>query len=100
MQRATFTRKSDSELRLQVWDTQGHVTVQFRDQTGVTTHVEVGMGDRLGDAFGRYSRQVGVAANALRFLLDGHRVGADETARTLQLRNMDQIDVLLEQRGD
>ena len=37
--------------------------------------------------------------SSLRFLLDGERIGADETPKSLELEDQDQIDCVLQQTG-
>jgi len=40
-----------------------------------------------------------VQAGSLRFLLDGERIEPDQTPKTLELEDNDQIDCVLEQTG-
>ena len=49
--------------------------------------------------FTAYAQRKGVDLKALRFVLDGTRITDDETPKTLELEDQDQIDCLLEQQG-
>ena len=49
--------------------------------------------------FGAYASRKGVEQQSLRFLLDGERIGDDQTPKTLELEDQDQIDCVLEQLG-
>ena len=49
--------------------------------------------------FAAYSQRKGVAASSLRFFLDGERINEDQTPKTLDLEDQDQIDCQLEQIG-
>jgi len=46
-----------------------------------------------------YAKRKGVEIRSLRFLLDGERVNSDDTPKTLELDDQDQIDCMLEQTG-
>lgn len=47
--------------------------------------------------FDTYAQRKGIQANSLRFLLDGEKIGADQTPKMLELDDQDQIDCMLEQ---
>lgn len=49
--------------------------------------------------FSTYATRKGVSVAALRFLLDGARVGPGDTPTSLELEDQDQIDCMLEQHG-
>ena len=49
--------------------------------------------------FDTYATRNGVLASSLRFLLDGERIKPDDTPKTLELNDQDQVDVMLEQTG-
>ena len=49
--------------------------------------------------FDTYASRKGVDKNSLRFLVDGDRIQADDTPKTLELEDQDQIDCMLEQSG-
>jgi len=54
------------------------------------------MGEKI---FNAYADRKGVPPTALRFLLDGQRIAADQTPKMLELEDQDQIDCALEQVG-
>jgi small ubiquitin-related modifier len=47
--------------------------------------------------FTAYATRRGVAVGSLRFLLDGEKIGIDQTPKMLELEDQDQIDCMLEQ---
>lgn len=47
--------------------------------------------------FGAYATRRGIAPGSLRFLLDGEKIGPDQTPKMLELEDQDQIDCMLEQ---
>jgi small ubiquitin-related modifier len=53
----------------------------------------------MSKVFNAYANRKGVDSKALRFLLDGERIGEDQTPKLLELEDEDQIDCLLEQLG-
>ena len=50
-------------------------------------------------AYAAYASRKGIEQQSLRFLLDGERIGDDQTPKTLELEDQDQIDCVLEQLG-
>lgn len=53
----------------------------------------------MSKVFTTYAHRKGVDVSALRFLLDGERIKDDQTPKTLELEDNDQIDCMLEQVG-
>ena len=49
--------------------------------------------------FNAYAKRKGVSPEQLRFLVDGERVAPEETVKTMELDDQDQLDVLLQQVG-
>ena len=49
--------------------------------------------------FHTYATRKGVLESSLRFLLDGDRIKPDDTPKTMELDDQDQIDCMLEQSG-
>ena len=49
--------------------------------------------------FNAYASRKGVDKTALRFLVDGERIQGENTPKSLDLEDQDQIDVVLEQLG-
>jgi len=54
---------------------------------------------KMEKVFNAYASKKGVAANSLRFLLDGDRIRGDQTPNDLDLEDGDQVDAVLEQLG-
>ena len=53
----------------------------------------------MSKVFGAYAQRKGVQQSSLRFLLDGERINPEDTPKSLELEDQDQIDCLLEQYG-
>ncbi|GMH69783.1 hypothetical protein TrVE_jg4207 [Triparma verrucosa] len=75
------------------------ITIRVKDQTGEETFFKIKRSTKMEKVFQTYATRRGVDFNSLRFLLDGERIGADETPKTLELDDQDQIDCMLEQTG-
>ncbi|CAM9100655.1 unnamed protein product [Ascophyllum nodosum] len=75
------------------------ITIRVRDQTGEETYFKVKKTTRMEKVFTTYATRKGVSVSALRFLLDGQRVNAEDTPTSLELEDQDQIDCMLEQQG-
>ncbi|GMH61354.1 hypothetical protein TL16_g03239, partial [Triparma laevis f. inornata] len=67
--------------------------------TGEETFFKIKRSTKMEKVFQTYATRRGVDFNSLRFLLDGERIGPDETPKTLELDDQDQIDCMLEQTG-
>ena len=75
------------------------ITLRVKDQTGEETFFKVKKSTKMDEVFNAYASRKGVDKSALRFLVDGERIGTDATPKTLDLEDQDQIDVVLEQTG-
>ena len=75
------------------------ITIRVKDQTGDETYFKVKKTTKMSKIFSAYAQRKGVPINSLRFLVDGDRVDANETPKSLELEDQDQIDCLLEQTG-
>ncbi|GMI01378.1 hypothetical protein TrLO_g1144 [Triparma laevis f. longispina] len=75
------------------------ITIRVKDQTGEETFFKIKRSTKMEKVFQTYATRRGVDFNSLRFLLDGERIGPDETPKTLELDDQDQIDCMLEQTG-
>jgi small ubiquitin-related modifier len=71
-----------------------------KDQTGEETFFKVKLTTKMHKVFTAYASRNNLRSNALRFLLDGERINADQTPLQLEMEEQDQIDCLLEQTGD
>jgi small ubiquitin-related modifier len=60
---------------------------------------KVKKGTKMQKIMDAFAGRKGIAANSLRFMLDGTRVQGDQTPKMLELEDNDQIDVVLEQVG-
>ena len=60
---------------------------------------KVKKGTKMQKIMDAFANRKGIAANSLRFMLDGTRVQGDSTPKMLELEENDQIDVVLEQVG-
>ena len=68
-------------------------------QNGEETFFKVKANTKMSKVFNAYAKRKGVQGNALRFLLDGQRINAEQTPGDLELEDQDQIDCVLEQQG-
>lgn len=75
------------------------LTIRVRDQTGEETYFKVRSTTAMSSVIRTYCKRKGVSMAAMMFLLDGHRVGYDETPASLELEDEDQIDAILIQSG-
>jgi small ubiquitin-related modifier len=71
--------------------------VQSYMQTGEETFFKIKKTTRMEKVFTAYAGRRGVAVGSLRFLLDGEKIGIDQTPKMLELEDQDQIDCMLEQ---
>lgn len=53
----------------------------------------------MSKVFSTYAQRKGVQVASLRFLLDGERIKENDTPKTLELEDNDQVDCMLEQVG-
>jgi small ubiquitin-related modifier len=75
------------------------ITVRVKDQAGEETFFKVKLTTKMGKVIAAYANRKGVQQTSLRFLLDGERINDEDTPKTLELEDRDQIDCLLEQYG-
>jgi small ubiquitin-related modifier len=75
------------------------ITIRVKDQAGEETFFKVKNTTKMSKVFAAYAQRKGVQQTSLRFLLDGERINNDDTPKTLELEDQDQIDCLLEQYG-
>ena len=76
---------SDSEK-----DTSDTITIRVKDQGGDETFFKVKKTTKMSKVFGAYAQRKGVAITSLRFLIDGERIDAAETPKSLELEDQDQ----------
>mmetsp|Transcript_3699 Transcript_3699/g.8586 ORF Transcript_3699/g.8586 Transcript_3699/m.8586 type:complete len:93 (+) Transcript_3699:40-318(+) len=75
------------------------ITIRVRDQTGEEMFFKVKKTTKMSKIFDAYASRRGLTTEALRFMLDGERVTADQNPKMLELDDNDQIDVMLETVG-
>ena len=75
------------------------ITIRVKDQAGEVIFFKVKFTTKMRKVFEAYAQRKGVQLNSLRFLLDGERITNEDTPKTLELEDNDQIDCLLEQYG-
>ncbi|KAJ1399546.1 ubiquitin-related domain-containing protein, partial [Ochromonadaceae sp. CCMP2298] len=68
-------------------------------QTGEEMFFKVKSTTKMQKVFDSYAQRRGVAANTLRFMMDGDRLQPNDTPKMLELEENDQIDVVLETIG-
>ena len=62
-------------------------------------HFKIKKTTKMSKVFDTYAQRKGIQPTSLRFLLDGDRVGMDQTPKMLEMEDGDQIDAVLEQQG-
>ncbi|KAL9185563.1 hypothetical protein ACHAXT_003340 [Thalassiosira profunda] len=90
---------SDAEDNKPAEEANAPITVRVKDQTGEETMFKIKKSTKMSKVFTAYAQRKGVEAASLRFLLDGERIGPDETPKMLELEDEDQIDCVLAQVG-
>lgn len=75
------------------------ITLRLRDQTGEEVLFKVKKDTKMQKIFDAYAQRRGVSVASLRFMLDGERINPENTPKTLELEDQDQVDVMLEQQG-
>jgi hypothetical protein len=76
------------------------LTIRIRDQTGEETYFKVKPQTRMDKVFNAFATKKDFNCNSLKFMIDGERMQDWDTPQSLGLEDGDQIDVMLEQRGD
>ncbi|KAL7529152.1 hypothetical protein ACHAXR_004106 [Thalassiosira sp. AJA248-18] len=90
---------SDDEAKNQGGEPNEPITIRVKDQTGEETMFKIKKSTKMSKVFNAYAQRKGVESASLRFLLDGERIGPDETPKMLELEDEDQIDCVLAQVG-
>ena len=70
---------------------------QTNKQTGEETFFKIKKSTKMQKVFDTYAQRKGIQSSSLRFLLDGEKIGAEQTPKMLELDDQDQIDCMLEQ---
>ena len=75
------------------------ITLKVRSQDGNELAFKIRKNTELKKLMDNYWVRLGVAASSCRFIYDGERIKATNTADELQMEDNDEIDVMLEQVG-
>lgn len=75
------------------------VTLRVKDQAGEELFFKVKPTTRMQKVFESYAQRRGVSLDALRFMVDGEKIHENDSPKTLELEDNDQIDVMLETIG-
>ena len=75
------------------------ITLSIKDQSGDETFFKVKKTTPMKKIMAAYAQRKGVPQDTLRFILDGERVVPEDTPKTLEMLDKDQIDCMLEMKG-
>jgi len=75
------------------------ITIRVREMSGEETLFKVKRTTQMKKVFNAFAARKGVDSHLLRFMLDGSRIGENDTPKTLDLEEDDQIDCMYEQQG-
>ncbi len=75
------------------------ITIRVKDHRGEETFFKMKMTTEMSNVFRAYAQRRGVPRSKLYFLLDGERINHNDTPRSLELEDQDQINCLLAQTG-
>ena len=70
------------------------LTLKLKNINGEETFFKVKKTTQIKKIADAYCKKKGLATNSIRFLLDGERIDLAETAKTLELEDGDQIDIM------
>merc|ERR1712125_74619 len=76
-----------------------HIQLKFKDQQGSEVQFKIKKSTPLCKLMDAYCSRLGLTAAQVRFMVDGERISADDTAEKLGLEDEDLIDVAMEQTG-
>ncbi|XP_014675498.1 PREDICTED: small ubiquitin-related modifier-like [Priapulus caudatus] len=76
-----------------------YIKLKVLGQDNNEIHFKVKMTTAMAKLKKSYSERVGIPANSLRFLFDGHRINDEDTPKKLEMENEDVIEVYQEQTG-
>lgn len=75
------------------------IILRVKDQVGEEMIFKVKKETKMSKIFVAYSNRKGIALDQLRFMIDGERIADENTPKTLELEDNDQIDVVLHTIG-
>merc|ERR1712110_1083969 len=76
-----------------------HIQLEVKDQQGSEVQFKIKKSTPLRKLMDAYCSRLGLTASQVRFMVDGERISADDTAEKLGLGDEDLIDVAMEQTG-
>merc|ERR1712017_31927 len=76
-----------------------HIQLKVKDQQGSEVQFKIKKSTPLRKLMDAYCNRLGLQAQQVRFMVDGERIGPDDTAEKLGLEDEDLIDVAMEQTG-
>jgi len=80
-------------------DATAHIQLKVKDQHGAEVQFKIKKATPLRKLMDAYCQRLGMNATQVRFMVDGERISADDTAEKLGLEDEDLIDVAVEQTG-
>lgn len=75
------------------------ITIKVKEGSGEEISFKVKKSTKMSKIMDAYANRRGVNVTSLRFMLDGQRVNANDTPKTLELDDGDVIEALVEQQG-
>merc|ERR1712119_258894 len=75
------------------------IQLKVKDQQGSEVQFKIKKSTPLRKLMDAYCSRLGLTASQVRFMVDGERISADDTAEKLGLEDEDLIDVAMEQTG-
>jgi len=76
-----------------------HIQLKVKDQQGSEVQFKIKKTTPLRKLMDAYCSRLGLQASQVRFMVDGERIGPDDSAEKLGLEDEDLIDVAMEQTG-
>merc|ERR1712113_1366338 len=76
-----------------------HIQLKVKDQQGSEVQFKIKKSTPVRKLMDAYCSRLGLTASQVRFMVDGERISADDTAEKLGLEDEDLIDVAMEQTG-
>eukprot|EP01082_Thalassiosira_pseudonana_P010194 g8948.t1 g8948 contig34:495094-495889(+) len=90
---------SDNEGDAKPEEGSEQLTIRVKDQNGEETYFKIKKTTKMKKIMDAYAQRKGINRTSVRFLLDGDRITDDDTPKTLEIEDQDQIDCVLEQTG-
>merc|ERR1712187_109341 len=76
-----------------------HIQLKVKDQQGSEVQFKIKKTTPLRKLMDAYCSRLGLQSSQVRFMVDGERIGPEDTAEKLGLEDEDLIDVAMEQTG-